>query len=224
MAEIVTSTGTGSIWWTTDATSMTSSTTTSAVTWTAWNETYTATTNSAIWQYWEENRTQRVRAEVRAQSAILGQLRQYAAPAARTPETPEQRAARCAAQEAAQREGQRIAQQMQADRAAAQLVRDAARDKARQLLLHHLDDRQRIDLASNGYFDLETISREGERRRYRIRRGRAGNVFRLDEQGHQVKRYCIHPVIDCPDEDTMLTQKLWLEKNEELFLRTANAS
>lgn len=102
--------------------------------------------------------------------------------------------------------------------------RAAARDKARLLLLQNLNDRQRIDLASNGYFDLDVLSQNGERRRYRIRRGRAGNVHRLDEQGREVRRYCIHPVIACPDEDTMLTQKLWLENDEELFLRTANAS
>lgn len=178
-------------------------TTTSATTitdpWPVWNQTITSSTTSAIWTNWmlypgTTNRGQIVRAAVRS-----------AAPA-----------------DAA--ESLRIRQQMHAHHEQVTLAKSAARDKARALLLQHLTDRQRIDLASNGYFELETIQPSGERRRYRIHRGRAGNVRRLDEQGREVRRYCIHPVIACPDEDTMLTQKLWLETQEELFLRTANAS
>lgn len=175
--------------------------------WIQWNDTITSSTTSAIWTSWV----------LPVGTAQRGRL-----PA--VVETPEQQAARFASQEAVAAESLRIRQQMHAHHAAAEAVKNAARDKARQLLDAQLDERQRIDLASNGYFELETIQQSGERRRYRIRRGRAGNVHRLDEQGREVRRYCIHPIIACPDEDTMLTQKLWLENNEVLFLRTANAS
>lgn len=117
------------------------------------------------------------------------------------------------------------AESYRAERVKADGERQLARQKAQLLLDQHLSEKQRSDLAAKGHFELTTIhSQSGERRRYRINRGRAGNVERIDENGKRLSRYCIHPVINCPDEDTMLTQKLWLETNEELFLRTANRS
>lgn len=197
------------VWYRTTAETIVSTSTASAVTWGHWNESITSATTETVWTHWVlPAGTGGGRGAFR---------REYTTPFV---ESAEQLALR----DTVRAEGRRLAQLMNAENQAAQAVKNAARDKARQLLLAQLDDRQRVDLASNGYFELETIQPSGERRRYRIHRGRSGNVERVDQEGRRLRRYCIHPVMACPDEDTMLTQKLWLEHNEELFLRTANAS
>lgn len=183
-------------------------TTNSSVTpdpWIVWNQTITSTTSSAVWTEWVETT-----------DSTLQPLSRYLPPAPRVPTEQEAAAIRA--------ESERIRAEMHEHRARFEGERQLARQKAAALLAAALDDRQRVDLASKGFFDLTVHGKTGEAKRYRIYRGRAGNVRRLDEGGREVRRYCIHPQIDCPDEDTMLTQKLWLEHQEELFLRTANAS
>lgn len=226
----ITTTGTGSAITMTEGVS--TITAGHTIVWHRWNEAATVTTTTAIWTGWVEEyvaRNQEVPEMVEssgdgsssienAQSALdelngRRQAREDFRPGDPVI-TPEQ----------ARELGRQARATMEAHRVKADGERSLARDKARQILLRHLTDRQQVDLASNGYFELALVRKSGERVRYRIHRGRAGNVRRLDEQGREVRRYCIHPVIACPDEDTMLTQKLWLENDEELFLRTANAS
>ena len=96
--------------------------------------------------------------------------------------------------------------------------RKEAEEKAEKILAENLDEEQRKDLAEKGEFEVESQSG----RRYAVARGRAGNVFSLDEQRRKVAKYCIHPEIDCPDEDTILAQVLWLKWNEIEFLHIAN--
>lgn len=176
--------------------------------WLTWNESVTTAATATIWNVWNDNTpiTTTTTPTVGGYEVRMGAYLPRV-------ETAEQRAARHA--EAARRQQENIRIEGE---------KRLARQKAQALLDRALSEAQREQLRANGYFDLETISKDGERRRYRIKRGRQGNVHRLDEQGREVRRYCIHPMIQCPDEDTMLTQKLWLENNEELFLRTANAS
>lgn len=108
---------------------------------------------------------------------------------------------------------------------AAEAERANARARAQMLLRESLSEQQRMELAEKGYFHLDVLSANGERRRYRIRRGRAGNVQRVSLDGSQVlKTLCIHPRMMVPDEDTMLAQKLLLEAREEDFLAIANHS
>lgn len=58
--------------------------------------------------------------------------------------------------------------------------------------------------------------------RYRIRKGRMGNVD-VYCHGKVAHRLCCHPALSVPDYDTMLTQLLWLQGDgEQEFLRTAN--
>jgi len=103
--------------------------------------------------------------------------------------------------------------------------RALARQRAQRLLGECLSPAQREELAARGYFTIETLdSASGERRRYRINRGRSRNVQRVDDTGRVLRPLCAHPAIDCPDEDTMLAQKLWLETRESDFLRVANHS
>ncbi len=97
---------------------------------------------------------------------------------------------------------------------------ETARLRAEGLLREHLTERQQQDLSSRGYFDVVNFK---SKRHYRIRRGRAGNVNLLDGPcGREVKKLCCHPNERVPDADTMLAQKLLIEFNEELFLKTAN--
>jgi len=102
------------------------------------------------------------------------------------------------------------------------LEQKKAREKAEALLREFLSAEQIEALEKRNAFQLESISKDGSRKRYEIQRGRQGNVFLLDQKGERVEKYCIHPFEYVPDADTMLTQKLLLESNEELFLKTAN--
>jgi len=177
--------------------------------WPVWNETVTTSTTAAIWNVWADNTiTTTTATTVPANAGTHGWRL-----GVDLGETPEQLALR-----------QRQAAAAREDRLRVEGERALARQKAQALLEQHLDEPQREQLRDRGFFELTVHSKGGEQRRYRIHRGRHGYVRRLDERGREVRRYCIHPMIQCPDEDTMLTQKLWLENDEELFLRTANAS
>jgi hypothetical protein len=96
--------------------------------------------------------------------------------------------------------------------------------RANELLMLALDESQRRDLRERGAFQLEVLSRDGSTRRYEIWRGRTGNVYQLDEAGRRIFKFCAHPQIACPEQDTMLAQKLMLEADEEGFLALANRS
>lgn len=102
--------------------------------------------------------------------------------------------------------------------------RSVAKERAERLLREHLSPRQREELASKGFFTLETVAPTGERRLYRIDRGRSRNVRQVDGNGRVLKTLCAHPAILVPDADTMLAQKLMLETDEQEFLRIANHS
>lgn len=92
----------------------------------------------------------------------------------------------------------------------------AALAKARALLERALTMQQRRDLFARGYFCVQ-----GRRYSYRIREGHAGNVDALDSSGRVVSRYCAHPLGRIPVHDVMLAQKLWIETDEDMFLREA---
>ena len=93
-----------------------------------------------------------------------------------------------------------------------------ARKRARALLNEQLTEAQRASLAAKGEFEVEAQSGK----RYVITRGRAGNVYSLDEHRKKVMRHCIHPTDYVPDEDTMLAQLLWLKWSEQEFMKIAN--
>lgn len=91
--------------------------------------------------------------------------------------------------------------------------------RAEQLLLDSLNLAQRVM-----YEQAEKFIVEGNETgtKYEIRHGRSVNIHRLDDSGKTVDRLCAHPVLDVPDGDTMLAQKLMLETCERDFLRIAN--
>jgi hypothetical protein len=102
--------------------------------------------------------------------------------------------------------------------------RAKAREKAEAILRECLNPRQQEELSLHGHFHLETIAQSGERRRYRIERGRSQNVKQVTPEGRILKTLCMHPVMSVPDADTMLAQKLYLEGAEDEFLSIANHS
>lgn len=84
------------------------------------------------------------------------------------------------------------------------------------LLLENLNEKQREE-----YKRLKSFKVIVKDKIYRIKRGRVGNIELIDDAGI-VARYCVHPSIACPDEDTMLAQKLMLENDEKELLKLAN--
>jgi hypothetical protein len=122
------------------------------------------------------------------------------------PETPEEKAAREAAE---------IKYQLEAEQR--RKKQEVAATRAEQLLFAVISEDQRKQYTELGYF--ETVVND---RVYRIKKGRAGNVMQLDENGKPKFKYCIHPIEWVPDQDTMLTQFLLLMTDEQHFLKTAN--
>ena len=120
---------------------------------------------------------------------------------------------RAAVNQAAAAEGRAVYERLQT-------ARSAARQKARALLLSRLTPEQADHYSRLRFFYVRAPSGH----RYRIRHGRARNVEHVDDLGNRLATLCAHPAIDCPDEDTMLTQMLWLQSNEAQFLQVANRS
>jgi len=96
--------------------------------------------------------------------------------------------------------------------------RSKAEERAHGLLMEHLTIRQQQDYEKHGYFHVTTPKKH----KYRICKGRMGNVYRLNKRGKVIRSFCIHPRKWVPDEDTMLTQLLLLLTDEDRFLKVAN--
>jgi len=113
-----------------------------------------------------------------------------------------------------EREAQRVKEQAEREK-----QRVEAQKKAEKLLVENLNEEQQ-----KAYQERKVIPiRSHSGKNYEIHKGRQGNVRRIHE-GEAVESYCIHPSEYVPDEDTMLTQLLWLRWCEEDFLRVANAT
>ena len=109
--------------------------------------------------------------------------------------------------------------QLQKEYAEKQKKQLEARRKAKILLLEHLDMEQFKDFQKEGFFFVKSPSG----RLYRIREGRSINIDLMKDNSRSEveKRLCGHPEIMCPNEDTMLAQKIYLEKLENNFLGIA---
>jgi hypothetical protein len=92
----------------------------------------------------------------------------------------------------------------------------AAEARARVLLERALTPEQRRDLLARRYFYVK-----GKNFTYRIREGQSGNVDALDSRGCVFSRFCARPLGRVPVYDVMLAQKLWIETDENMFLKTA---
>jgi hypothetical protein len=92
----------------------------------------------------------------------------------------------------------------------------AAEAKARVLLERALTPQQRDDLIAKRCFYVK-----GKKYTYRIREGHSGNVDQLDPAGLVICRFCALPLGRVPVYDVMLAQKLWIETDENMFLKKA---
>jgi acetyl/propionyl-CoA carboxylase alpha subunit len=94
-----------------------------------------------------------------------------------------------------------------------------ANETARKLLVSNLNPQQRKEFEDNGHFFVTSPSGK----LYRIREGRSINIDLMAGNNREIvkQRLCAHPQIACPDNDTMLTQKIMLEHQEQDFLRIA---
>jgi hypothetical protein len=177
-----------------------------AYVWPTWTVTATATTANVIWTQW-----------LQLGSATTSNTIAWVRPGTA-------QAIRQVSPEEAQRQLRQAAQYNE-ERIRVEGEKQKARQRAEVLLREHLDERQKAVLAEKGYFELEVLSKNGERRKYRIHRQWSGNIQQVDDQGRRLKTLCIHPRIATPVEDSMLAQKLMLESGmEEELLRIANHS
>lgn len=206
-SQTISTTSTWNIW--VDEYLGTSTTVTSSKIWPTWVESLgttstavsysTSTTNSInIWPRWVERQANRV---IRAE--------QIMPPPRMTEEE------RRAAAEARRQEEERYRQR----REEAEKQRRESQERAEVLLKAVLTPAQWDDYKKNKRFDIEVNGM-----RFRINKGRAGNVVLLDQHGKPKTRLCAHPRINCPDQDTMIAQKLMLETDPEGFMSLANHS
>jgi hypothetical protein len=118
------------------------------------------------------------------------------------------------------RESERRMQEQYRREAAERQAREArAASRALRILKSVLSPEQARQFDEHQFFEVQA---QNGTVRYLLARGRSANVYRLDAEGKPVKRFCVHPGIACPDEDTLLAQKLLLETNPAEFERLAN--
>lgn len=112
--------------------------------------------------------------------------------------------------------------QLEANRVAAiqrEIEYQERKTKATKLLRAALTRKQKKDLDKHKHFFVRG-GKSGDL--YKIRQGRVQNVDLLDAKKRMKQQLCAHPQIHCPDEDTMLTQKIMLEHMEDHFRDIAN--
>jgi len=98
-----------------------------------------------------------------------------------------------------------------------QAKRERAKKKALSLLRQNVSAKQWKDYKELGYF--EVISQKGNV--YRIYEGRSRNVKKIVD-GKVAEILCAHPGLQVPNPDTLLSQKLMLECEEDTFRNIAN--
>lgn len=196
---------------------------TTTATWSGWNNTTASTsayTTSTAWTNWVDlngTAADGSGAWITWISAEPGgdYSTQYGTLSYPPPETEDQKVARLK-QEKIQHQSWEAAEKVRLSK------EKAKEEKARQLLREVITPEQDQQLEKDGYFELVSV-KSGHR--YRIHKGRAGNVQQLDDlTGNPIKKLCFHPNEYVHNYDTMVAQKLMLENDEEQVLRVANFS
>lgn len=192
--------------------------------WHAWTTSASCGTATNVWQSWTEtssplcgtysNSAPTIWLRWNTASAASGCTTEIRTPCYAyhpAPETEEQKTARLA-----------LEAQRQAEFAAAEKKRreeqEEADRRAEKILREHLDTNQRKEYKANAAFHVVTA----DGKRYRLKKGWAGNVEEIDAAGKAIARYCIHPRESVPHDDNLLAQKLLLETDEREFRRIAN--
>lgn len=169
--------------------------------WIMWNDGYTTTASTDIWQNWN--------VECSGSAITTGGLTEWETvldPVVRS-EFPVPSAEEVAAKEA--RYAKRQKRELE------------AKTRAEALLEETLSEDQRDELKRERYFTVESKT---SKRRYRVRAGMGchGNIEEVDEQGRALSNICCAPRGSMPEADALVGQKLWLEYDDEAFLRVAN--
>lgn len=173
----------------------TSTSTSTSLTWGAWNQTWTAvgTTAGGYWLQWNVTYTE-------------------ARPVVLVAETAEQQAER----ERRRREQDRVREEYREE---SRKLAEAASQNAEQLLTALLSDEQNATWREHRYF---TVLGSSSGRTYRIRWGIAGNVDLMAEYEDAAEvTYCAHPP-GIPAADVCLAQLFLLCTDEDAFLAVAN--
>lgn len=189
-------------------------------TWYTWQDSTSDTQGNAntgsdtSWQYWSGSGTSGTNGT--SYTDVTWGI-WVTAPMPIIPETEENRIAR-EAQEAEHREHSKQLRAEQRERLREQKEKVAiAQAKAKALLRSVLDEQQLEDYDSNGSFIVVAASKK----RYKIR---SSSPLEIDENGHTLASFCIHPKasVALPDGDKMLAHKLMLDDNEKNWLKIAN--
>jgi hypothetical protein len=182
-------------------------TTTSSTAWTTWTSSSSSTsaTTSTVWVTWVDSGSGQGYSRD-YQERVIGNFPPQPV------ETPQQIAAR------QEREREELARQARIERER-QEKNDLISAKARELLRDVLTEGQNKELDEKGHFDIVTVSGN----RYRIKKGHSYNVEKLDAAGKFVEKLCFAPP-EVHMYDSMVTQKLMLECDEEGARRIANIS
>lgn len=194
-----------------------SSGTSTSIVWRAWTGDCTTMDDAGIWCRWTSNSTTSVehytpntvwRIWQSSEAARSGQVVYETDLAPETPEQAQQRVEDARRRE----EAARLAMEQ------ARREREAAEAKARELLTGLLSPEQVEEYGRSRAFHV--VGSDGVR--YRVKKGWAGNVEELDQEGRAVARLCIHPQVIVPEEDNLAAQKLLLEADAGEFRRIAN--
>lgn len=188
-------------------------TNTSTYVWSTWCETATNTVSTMdVWPVWVDNGTSATATYTADTTQTVwlswidygnGRRRIIDARPMRTPEQEAEYARMC-----------------EANRLAAQQRETEAKEadaRARELLETVLSPEQRDQFKQHGHFVVR-----GRRHRYRVRRGRVGNIDVIGKDGRISHRLCFHPGQHVPDHDVMVAQMLVLQNDEDLAIRVAN--
>jgi hypothetical protein len=198
--------------------------TTTSDAWSVWSSdsSTTTTATSTVWVVWTDSSSNRYygvdygRGRDSYREYHCGEWKAWGD---QVEETKAQREAR-EKRERQQREEheRRMAEQRQRDEE--RKAREAAAaERARELLREVLTNDQNKELDEKGHFELKVVGGS----RYRIKKGNAYNVEKLDEQGQVKEKLCFN-LPQHHTYDTMVMQKLMLECDEEGARRAANIS
>ena len=120
-----------------------------------------------------------------------------------------------ASEETAKEKGARLARERKAEK-----ERQAIVKRAEELLILHIGMEAFGKLHELGY--IETDSQHHKGRKYRVPANHMAYIEVLDEKGRVIDTLCVHPDMECPPADHILTRLIYLKMDEEALLAEAN--
>lgn len=96
----------------------------------------------------------------------------------------------------------------------------AAVKRAEELLKEYIGEKAFGKLHEVGYIELDSQKYKG--RKYRVPANHMAYIEVLDEKGKVIDTLCVHPAIECPPADHIITRVAMLQNDEETLLAAAN--